>query len=91
IGWPDGRTGALLRAALTGRVVLCARRVGRHPWGCCAAALLLVLAVVRPVPLPRALTGWPPPGWAFAMCVVGQGDALVLAAGPGSGVVVDTG
>ncbi|MGN5636203.1 ComEC/Rec2 family competence protein [Streptomyces sp. AC154] len=91
IDWPDGRAGALLLAVLTGLVVLCARRVGRHPWVCCAAALLLVLAVVRPVPLTRALTGWPPPGWAFAMCDVGQGDALVLAAGPGSGVVVDTG
>ncbi|NED85406.1 MBL fold metallo-hydrolase [Streptomyces sp. SID11233] len=91
IDWPDGRTGALLLAVLTGLVVLCARRVGRHPWVCCAAALLLVLAVVRPVPLTRVLTGWPPPGWAFAMCDVGQGDALVLAAGPGSGVVVDTG
>lgn len=91
IDWPDGRAGALLLAVLTGLVVLCARRVGRHPWVCCAAALLLVLAVVRPVPLTRALTGWPPPGWAFAMCDVDQGDALVLAAGPGSGVVVDTG
>ncbi|MFJ2414470.1 ComEC/Rec2 family competence protein [Streptomyces brevispora] len=91
IGWPDGWTGALLLAALTGLVVLLARRIGRHPWVCSAAALLLVLAVLRPVPLTRVLTGWPPPGWAFAMCDVGQGDALVLAAGPGSGVVVDTG
>lgn len=91
IGWPDGRTGALLLAALTGLLVLFARRIGRRPWVCCAAALLLVLAVVRPVPLTRVLTGWPPPGWAFAMCDVGQGDALVLAAGPGSGVVVDAG
>lgn len=91
IGWPDGRTGALLLAALTGLVVLFARRIGRRPWVCSAAALLLVLAVLRPVPLTRVLTGWPPPGWAFAMCDVGQGDALVLAAGPGSGVVVDTG
>ncbi|TWG03060.1 competence protein ComEC [Streptomyces brevispora] len=91
IGWPDGWTGALLLAALTGLVVLFARRIGRHPWVCSAAALLLVLAVLRPVPLTRVLTGWPPPGWAFAMCDVGQGDALVLAAGPGSGVVVDTG
>ncbi|MFG2404109.1 ComEC/Rec2 family competence protein [Streptomyces brevispora] len=91
IGWPDGWTGALLLAALTGLVVLLARRIGRHPWVCSAAALLLVLAVLRPVPLTRVLTGWPPTGWAFAMCDVGQGDALVLAAGPGSGVVVDTG
>ncbi|MER7723411.1 ComEC/Rec2 family competence protein [Streptomyces sp. NPDC096323] len=89
--WPDGRPGALLLAALTVLLVLLARRVGRRPWICAAAALLLVLAVLRPVPLTRVLTGWPPPGWAFAICDVGQGDALVLAAGPGAGVVVDAG
>lgn len=91
VDWPDGRPGALLLAALTVVLVLCARRIGRHPWICSAAALLLVLAVLRPVPLTRVLTGWPPPGWAFAMCDVGQGDALVLAAGPGTGVLVDAG
>lgn len=89
--WPDGRPGALLLAVLTTLLVLFARRVGRRPWICSAAALLLVLAVLRPVPLTRVLTGWPPPGWAFVMCDVGQGDALVLAAGGGSGVVVDAG
>ena len=35
--------------------------------------------------------GWPPPGWVLAACDVGQGDALVLRAGPGSAVVVDAG
>ncbi|WPW28785.1 ComEC/Rec2 family competence protein [Streptomyces atratus] len=91
IDWPDGGKGALLLTALTALVVLFARRVVRHPWVCSAAALLLILAVLRPVPLTRVLTGWPPPDWAFAMCDVGQGDALVLAAGDGAGVVVDTG
>ncbi|MFE7614943.1 ComEC/Rec2 family competence protein [Streptomyces sp. NPDC057496] len=89
--WPDGAKGAVLLALLTALVVLLARRFARHPWVCSAAALLLVLAVLRPVPLTRVLTGWPPPGWAFAMCDVGQGDALVLAAGSGAGVVVDAG
>ncbi|WP_405751991.1 ComEC/Rec2 family competence protein [Streptomyces sp. NBC_00012] len=91
IGWPDGAKGAVLLTVLTALVVLFARRIVRHPWVCSAAALLLVLAVLRPVPLTRVLTGWPPPGWAFAMCDVGQGDALVLAAGDGAGVVVDAG
>ncbi|MEV8452194.1 ComEC/Rec2 family competence protein [Streptomyces sp. NPDC052095] len=91
IDWPDGGKGAVLLAALTLVVVLLARRLVRHPWVCSAAALLLVLAVLRPVPLTRALTGWPPPDWAFAMCDVGQGDALVLAAGEGAAVVVDAG
>jgi competence protein ComEC len=53
--------------------------------------VLLVLAVVQPPPLTRVITGWPPPGWRLAMCDVGQGDALVLAAGEGTGVVVDAG
>ncbi|MFB8088236.1 ComEC/Rec2 family competence protein [Streptomyces sp. NPDC055992] len=89
--WPDGLSGALLLAALTLVLVTAARWVGHRPWVCSAAALLLVLAVLRPAPLTRVLTGWPPPGWTFAMCDVGQGDALVLAAGRGAGVVVDAG
>ncbi|MEW2486514.1 ComEC/Rec2 family competence protein [Streptomyces sp. NPDC048411] len=91
IDWPDGWWGALLLTALTALAALSARRIARHPWVCSAAALLLVLAVLRPVPLTRVLTGWPPPGWAFVMCDVGQGDAMVLAAGDGEGVVIDTG
>lgn len=89
--WPDGLSGAALLAAVILVLVPAARWAGRRPWVCSAAALLLVLAVLRPAPLTRVLTGWPPPGWTFAMCDVGQGDALVLAAGPGSGVVVDAG
>ncbi|WP_458335692.1 ComEC/Rec2 family competence protein [Streptomyces sp. 372A] len=89
--WPDGLSGAALLAAVILVLVPAARWAGRRPWVCTAAALLLVLAVLRPVPLTRVLTGWPPPGWAFAMCDVGQGDTLVLAAGRGSGVVVDAG
>ena len=36
-------------------------------------------------------SGWPPPGWVLVACDVGQGDALVLRAGPTSAVVVDAG
>ncbi|MFE9699280.1 ComEC/Rec2 family competence protein [Streptomyces sp. NPDC006270] len=89
--WPGGWSGAALLAALTALVVLLAPRLARHPWICAATGLLLVLAVLRPVPLTRIMSGWPPPGWAFALCDVGQGDAMVLAAGRGTGVVVDAG
>ncbi|MFH8754418.1 ComEC/Rec2 family competence protein [Streptomyces atroolivaceus] len=89
--WPGGWRGAAFLAVLTVLLVLSARRLARHPWICSAAALLLVLAVLRPVPLTRLMTGWPPPGWTFALCDVGQGDAMVLAAGDGVGVVVDAG
>ncbi|MFD4021748.1 ComEC/Rec2 family competence protein [Streptomyces sindenensis] len=89
--WPGGWSGAALLAGLTVLAVLVAPRVARHPWVCAAAGLLLVLAVLRPVPLTRIMTGWPPPDWSFALCDVGQGDAMVLAAGEGTGVVVDAG
>ncbi|EFQ83598.1 DNA internalization competence protein ComEC/Rec2-like protein [Aeromicrobium marinum DSM 15272] len=35
--------------------------------------------------------GWPPPGWSVVSCDVGQGDATVVATGPGEAVVIDTG
>lgn len=89
--WPGGWSGAALLGALTVLAVLLAPRLIRHPWLCLVAALLLVLVVLRPVPLTRIMTGWPPPDWAFALCDVGQGDAMVLAAGEGTGVVVDAG
>ncbi|MFF7729860.1 ComEC/Rec2 family competence protein [Streptomyces sp. NPDC008001] len=91
LAWPGGWTGGLLLAAVTAAAVLTSRRLLRSPWACAACALLLLVAVVRPAPLNRAVTGWPPPGWRLAVCDVGQGDALVLAAGEGSAVVVDAG
>ena len=57
----------------------------------------LLLLLLRPAPLVRIATGWPPVGWRFVMCAIGQGDLLVLPV-PGSGgqapdtaVVIDTG
>ncbi|MDF9813214.1 competence protein ComEC [Streptomyces sp. SPB162] len=91
IGWPGGWGGALLLATLTAAVVATGRRLTARPWLCAAVALLLLLAVLRPVSLPRVITGWPPPGWRLAMCDVGQGDSLVLSAAGGSAVVIDAG
>ncbi|MBK3631202.1 ComEC/Rec2 family competence protein, partial [Streptomyces sp. MBT49] len=91
VDWPGSWGGAFLLALLTGGLVLLGRRLSRHPWLCAVCGVLLLLAVVRPPPLTRVLTGWPPPGWRLAMCDVGQGDATVLAAGDGAGVVVDAG
>jgi competence protein ComEC len=67
--------------AMAGPYLLRRRTTGL---GCC---LLLVLAVLVRPPTP----GWPPDGWVMVACDVGQGDALVLRAGPGAGVVVDAG
>ncbi|MEU1704211.1 ComEC/Rec2 family competence protein [Streptomyces sp. NPDC005706] len=91
VDWPASWSGALLLAAVTVAAVPAGRRLLRHPWWCGALAVLLLVAVVRPAPLTRVITGWPPPGWRYAMCDVGQGDATVLAAGEGTGVVVDAG
>jgi competence protein ComEC len=91
VDWPGSWAGAALLALVTVAVLLAGRRLLRHPWLCGACGVLLVLVVVQPPPLTRVITGWPPPGWRFAMCDVGQGDATVLAVGDGSGVVVDAG
>ncbi|MEU3275760.1 ComEC/Rec2 family competence protein [Streptomyces antibioticus] len=91
VNWPGGWTGALLLALATVAVLLVVRRLLWRPWLCAVCGVLLVLAVVQPPRLARVLTGWPPPGWRLAMCDVGQGDATVLAAGDGTGVVVDAG
>ncbi|WTI69602.1 ComEC/Rec2 family competence protein [Streptomyces sp. NBC_00728] len=91
VDWPGSWTGALLLALVTVAVMVLGRRLLRHPVLSGACAVLFLLVVVRPPPLTRAITGWPPPGWRFAMCDVGQGDASVLAAGDGSAVVVDAG
>ncbi|GAA2762435.1 ComEC/Rec2 family competence protein [Streptomyces paradoxus] len=91
VEWPGRWTGAALLLTVTFVVVFVGRRLLGHPWWCGVCGVLLVLVVVQPPPLTRVVTGWPPPGWRLVMCDVGQGDALVLAAGEGSGVVVDAG
>ncbi|MFF7436860.1 ComEC/Rec2 family competence protein [Streptomyces sp. NPDC008122] len=91
LAWPGGWWGGLALALLTALLVLGARRLPyRGVVGVIVVGVLL-LVVVRPAPLVRWTTGWPPPGWVFAMCQVGQGDATVLAAGGDSAVVVDAG
>ncbi|GHD18109.1 membrane protein [Streptomyces violarus] len=91
VDWPGSWAGAALLAAVTLVVLLVGRRLLGHPWWCGVCGLLLALAVVQPPPLTRVITGWPPPGWRLVMCDVGQGDAMVLAAGEDAGVVVDAG
>ncbi|MEU9864091.1 ComEC/Rec2 family competence protein [Streptomyces sp. NPDC047971] len=89
--WPGGWWGGLMLAGLFGVVVLGAARLPHRRRLAVGLAAVLLLAVVRPPPLTRVVTGWPPPGWVFAMCQVGQGDATVLAAGGDAAVVVDAG
>ncbi|WOX26747.1 ComEC/Rec2 family competence protein [Streptomyces solicathayae] len=90
-GWPGGWTGGLVLAVASGFVVAAVRWVPYRRWWATGCVLLLALAVVRPPPLARLVSGWPPPDWEFVMCQVGQGDATVLAAGGDAAVVVDAG
>jgi competence protein ComEC len=52
-----------------------------------AFGLLSALVLFARPPSP----GWPPDDWVLIACDVGQGDALVLNAGHGRGVLVDAG
>ena len=87
IPWPGGVVGGLALLLLLVVVIAVAARAG--PRRVLAAAGVTAVAVLIPV---RAVTsGWPPPGWIFVACDVGQGDALVLNAGSHSAVEIDAG
>lgn len=87
VGWGTGVVALVLLTALTLALAVCAGPLLRRPVAAVTAAVLLVALVVVQWPTP----GWPPDGWVLTMCDVGQGDALVVRAGPDAGVVVDAG
>lgn len=87
VGWGTSVVALALLTALVAAIALAGPRLVRRPSTGIACCLLLVVAVLVRPPSP----GWPPDGWVLVACDVGQGDALVLNAGAGSAVVVDTG
>jgi competence protein ComEC len=68
-------------------IVVVRRRRARRMLAASLAGLLV--ANVALVSILHA--GWPPAGWQFVACDVGQGDALVVNAGQGQYVLVDSG
>ncbi len=87
VDWSAGTGGIVLLTVLCVGVVLLAPRVlARRGWSV-SLCLTLTILMLRPLPV----LGWPPAGWVLVACDVGQGDGLVLNAGDGRGVVVDTG
>lgn len=88
--WPDGAFGAVLLAVLTALAVLSGpwwwHRVRARPVAAAGVAVLALGAFA-----PTSAVAWPPPGWRFVACDVGQGDGLVLATTPGHAVLVDSG
>lgn len=83
--WRSDVAGALLLAALLAALLVLRGRARRAVAAVTAAAVVAATAVTCLAP------PWPPPGWAVVACDVGQGDALVLAAGHADAVVVDAG
>jgi competence protein ComEC len=87
VPWPATPGRLVLLALLCLAATLAMARLLTRPRWAVPVAVLVVVAVLRPVgPL-----GWPPPGWVMVACDVGQGDALVLNAGHRAAVVVDAG
>ncbi len=101
VGWGTGTVALVALGGLTLGVCLVAPLVLRRRALTLALALALGVVVLARVPsglglpglgrLGGSFGGWPPEGWVMVACDVGQGDALVLRAGPGSAVVVDAG
>jgi len=87
VPWGTGAVALALLTVLVVVVVLIGPLLLRRPSTGLACCGVLVAAVLVRLPTP----GWPPDGWVFVACDVGQGDALALNAGPGAAVVVDTG
>ncbi len=87
VPWETGPTSLTVLTALCGLLAIGLPWLLRRPVraGLVTGLLVVVTAVRLPTP------GWPGDQWVLAMCDVGQGDALVLRAGPGVGVLVDAG
>lgn len=82
---------ALLAGLSLVLLVLAPRALRLRRIGLLVAVALAAVVLVR-VPMARMLpSAWPPSGWVAVACDVGQGDSLVLRAGEGAAVVVDTG
>ena len=87
VPWPGGAIGGVLLAVTSVVVAVVAARAGaRRVLSAAAVTALIVFIPVR-----AATSNWPPHDWLFAACDVGQGDALLLPAGPGAAVEIDAG
>jgi len=90
---PGGVVGLVVGLVLVAVVVAVLRRAGAvsHSSTLGQRVTAAVLVVVLLVAWWGTRARWPPPGWVMVACDVGQGDALVLAAGRGTAMVVDAG
>ncbi len=87
VPWPSGAAGGMLLLLVTAALWLLASHAGLR----LLLAVAAVTAAIVLFPVRAVVSTWPPPGWVFVACDVGQGDALVLNAGPGAAVEIDAG
>ncbi len=87
VDWGSGPVAVSALTAMCFVAVIAAPRVLGQRRSALACTGILVAAIT----MPAVTLGWPPSGWVLAMCDVGQGDAFVLRAGPGTAIVVDSG
>ena len=87
IPWPATPAGIAVLIGVSAASFLLGGELLRARWLAIGAALVLVVALLRPASAP----GWPPSGWEVVQCDVGQGSASVVAVAPGEAIVVDTG
>jgi competence protein ComEC len=87
VSWPGGAAGGSILCGALASVVWAGQYapVRRAALAASVGALLIAL------PVPALDPAWPPRGWLLVACDVAQGDALVLPAGSGAAVLVDTG
>ncbi|MEV7007876.1 ComEC/Rec2 family competence protein [Streptosporangium sp. NPDC051022] len=85
--WPGGLAGVLLLVMAAPLAFL----ILRHRWSRRMAVAVLAGVTVVVVVAGSTVVRRPPEGWLLVACDVGQGDGLLVAAGPGRAVVVDTG
>src|SRR5205823_1706647 len=79
--------GGLVLLVVAVGMVVAAQRAGPRRVLAAGAAVVVVVQI----PVRAAVSGWPPAGWVFVACDVGQGDAVVLPAGPRAAVAIDAG
>ncbi|MER5322522.1 ComEC/Rec2 family competence protein [Streptosporangium roseum] len=87
IPWPGGVAGLIaLAVAAPVAILVLRRRWSRRIALAVVAGAIVAITMAEPI-----VARWPPRDWLLVACDVGQGDALLVAAGPGRAVVVDAG
>jgi len=87
VPWPGGVLGGLALLAVLLALVRLVHRAGPRR----LVAVVGVVVLIVQIPVRSATAGWPADGWIFVACDIGQGDGLVLPAGPHAAVVIDAG